>query len=732
MAGIFQVSSAPIQNTRYPVNVRPHAQSLRALRTPGGNTVADALDQTQAALDQIFATLTSPLPAPQQFGITDQSGALIAWIGNRLVGSQQFLGGWFKQLYVGGGSPATAPFFADTSGRVVVGQNGQVFVLDAYGNTGAWLGTQSEGSQNVSGAVAATGAIRLTVTGHGYRNGDWVNVASVGGVPNATGQWLISVYDANHFDLLGSTFSGAYTSGGTVNRFFGGGAFETLAVAAGQRITNAANNGSGLVRLTIPSHGYATGYALVVSNVGGVPGANGPFLATVIDANTVDLQGSEFSGLYTSGGIAINWPTAKLLAQGDGSLLLQNARITSVSSGNEVLIDSGEIVVGIAGTPIGVPLVAITPGQVQVEGDDTNGYQVLLTSGTGSSQIQVVGNADTFARSNQVTLSAYTQATGYGPIFTINQARGTATSPGATQSGDTVGGWIVNGYGTSTLGAAAIYVVAAENWTASNHGAYLTFQTTPSGGSSTAEVLRLFGSGGMALGSTADPGAGIFLATGGLLLGTTHTPSLTPNASGQITIAAAGSNQNIVLTPSGTGCISSIGPMHLDPGTSTQYSHVLLQANGAGALSAQVLSAGNVQLLFDAYRSAGSLLAANTAAARIVENAGNLSFQAASGLTVGSPVVFTTAVTIQLSTGFAGFGGNTSAAYPVDATGSINASGAYLVGGTQVVGSRRTGWTIPTATLSRSGLTNSSTATQVLETLAALVTDLMTTGIIGT
>ncbi len=84
---------------------------------------------------------------------------------------------------------------------------------------------------HVTGAVDnGTGMIRLTVTAHGYETGDKVDVLAVGGVPNAIGQWIITVIDADHFDLDGSTFAGAYTSGGIVLRYFAGGLFGTIAI----------------------------------------------------------------------------------------------------------------------------------------------------------------------------------------------------------------------------------------------------------------------------------------------------------------------------------------------------------------------------------------------------------------------------------------------------------------------------------------------------------------------
>lgn len=69
-------------------------------------------------------------------------------------------------------------------------------------------------------------------------------------------------------------------------------------------ITGAANNGSGLVRITVGSTAtLTTGDVKTISAVGGVTAANGTWTITVISATTFDLQGSTFSGVYTSGGV---------------------------------------------------------------------------------------------------------------------------------------------------------------------------------------------------------------------------------------------------------------------------------------------------------------------------------------------------------------------------------------------------------------------------------------------
>jgi hypothetical protein len=67
-------------------------------------------------------------------------------------------------------------------------------------------------------------------------------------------------------------------------------------------ITNCANNGAGLIRVTAASHGLATGLTAGICGVNGCTEANGKWTVTYVDVNTVDLQGSAFVNAYTSGG----------------------------------------------------------------------------------------------------------------------------------------------------------------------------------------------------------------------------------------------------------------------------------------------------------------------------------------------------------------------------------------------------------------------------------------------
>ena len=76
-------------------------------------------------------------------------------------------------------------------------------------------------------------------------------------------------------------------------------------------VTNAANNGSGLIRLTFTStmtstamiaQTLQTGTEVFVQNVGGTTEANNTWIATYVSTSSIDLQNSTFANAYTSGG----------------------------------------------------------------------------------------------------------------------------------------------------------------------------------------------------------------------------------------------------------------------------------------------------------------------------------------------------------------------------------------------------------------------------------------------
>lgn len=78
---------------------------------------------------------------------------------------------------------------------------------------------------------------------------------------------------------------------------------EGLGTIGSIAVSGAADNGSGLIRLTVSStSGWTTGDIKDVASVGGTTEANGTWTITVVDGTHIDLQGSTFANTYTSGG----------------------------------------------------------------------------------------------------------------------------------------------------------------------------------------------------------------------------------------------------------------------------------------------------------------------------------------------------------------------------------------------------------------------------------------------
>ena len=72
----------------------------------------------------------------------------------------------------------------------------------------------------ITGAVNnGSGLIRITATAHTFQTENRITITNVGGTVEANAKnWRITVITANTFDLVGSTFTNAYTSGGSAKR----------------------------------------------------------------------------------------------------------------------------------------------------------------------------------------------------------------------------------------------------------------------------------------------------------------------------------------------------------------------------------------------------------------------------------------------------------------------------------------------------------------------------------
>jgi hypothetical protein len=110
---------------------------------------------------------------------------------------------------------------------------------------------------------------------------------------------------------------------------------EGLGTIGSIAISGTANNGSGLVRLTVSStSGWATGDIKDVASVGGTTEANGTWTITVINGTTIDLQGSTYANAYTSGGYVAGSIDALTVSLDD---------ISSATLNRLALVDSSHI-----------------------------------------------------------------------------------------------------------------------------------------------------------------------------------------------------------------------------------------------------------------------------------------------------------------------------------------------------------------------------------------------------
>lgn len=183
-------------------------------------------------------------------------------------------------------------------------------------------------------------------------------------------------------------------------------------------VTGCVDNGSGLGRITvspaITGSGIVTGTTITVAGITGATGCNVTTTATVIDASTIDLDGTTFGGTYISGGSVAggiwtatntsNWAASSTATEGSGGQTVPGSSDTVTFDTNS---DGGTVVVNTTVT-----------------------VQSLTTS-------TFTGTLDFATNDNNVTLSVATAWTDAGTsAHTINMGDGTWTLSGT--SGTTI------------------------------------------------------------------------------------------------------------------------------------------------------------------------------------------------------------------------------------------------------------------------------------------------------
>jgi hypothetical protein len=407
MATNLKATGPPLTKGKPAVPSRPASiTQIRNWRMPGAETFARDFEGIVNAVNNLQQVTATTNQSIDQIRLTNAAGELVAAIGDFIYKGTQYTN-YLSEIHVGDPlqkhDPSHALLNANTDGSVVIGQNGWLDVLDAFGKDAGWLGAQNDTLPVTGADNNGSGLIRLKVPGHSFATNNTARVQGVGGifqdpppgftaVNNATGTWMLTVVDNTYVDLQSSVFVGKYTSGGVIDRVL--------------QIASAANNGSGLIRIetTVP-HTYETGESVDIQILPGMPAGEGQWLTLAIDATHFDLAGSTFSGTYTGGGTCLRY-FAGMLAQtiavgpsfanyhlrafANGDLRIKNAIIDLISAGGEIKLDPS--VPTITASKTGVGSIVINASVPDIEMYDAAGNLTIVFDPNGVSTIKGVTN----------------------------------------------------------------------------------------------------------------------------------------------------------------------------------------------------------------------------------------------------------------------------------------------------------------------------------------------------
>ncbi len=234
-----------------------------------------------------------------------------------------------------------------------------------------------------------------------------------------------------------------------------------------------------------------------------------------LDNSSVTLQGNDFNG---------NSQLVQLTALGklpavDGSLLTNMSGISATDStkvaktgdtmtGQLTLSNSSTFTVTGGAFSVGGSILAVADGNVGI-GAASPATKLTVSSNVAglaaprTGTMAHIGNAD--GTPTLFNLDSVAAANG----IDFRRADGTAGSRTAMLVDELIGSLGAIGYGATQYSGAprsSIRQVAAENWTDSAQGTYMSFWTTPKLSATTAEVMRVDSTGYVGIGTT-NPGA---------------------------------------------------------------------------------------------------------------------------------------------------------------------------------------------------------------------------------
>jgi hypothetical protein len=207
----------------------------------------------------------------------------------------------------------------------------------------------------VAGNGLFTNLIRVTTTSaHSLYDGQYVNINGVGGTTEANNYWPVRVINATTVDLCGSTFTHAYTSGGylasgegqVIKAAFQGCRLKVINPLMNINtvsITGMTNDGTGLIKVTAPSHGQVSGAYINISLQTGQAAATGYWFIQVVDLNNFILLSSVYNSAdpYVSGGSVKPPSVVGFRASEAHNLSIEDCNISGIQEGVSMLTNTG-------------------------------------------------------------------------------------------------------------------------------------------------------------------------------------------------------------------------------------------------------------------------------------------------------------------------------------------------------------------------------------------------------
>jgi len=534
-------------------------------------------------------------------------------------------------------------------------QNGIYTVSNQGSGSTAWVLTRAADFNTVGTGpnYIETGAATFISNGSANSSTSWVMNTYGSITVGSTGLTWAQISATGSITVTSPlTKVGSVISLGTVTVPFGGTGLTTLT-----QYSVVLGNGTGNVTFASPG---TSGYALLSTGSSSNP-AFGQLSLTSGVTGTLPVAngGTGTATAFTTGSV--------VFAGASGVYSQNNAKFFWDNTNNRLGINTA------------VPQTQLTI----VSNSQTVTPTAALPAGT---DIYIVGAN---AANTRITQDAY--GTGSYGAYTSRSARGTAASPTASQSGDTLSQFTGRGYGATGFATAStgyFQIVAGENFTDTAQGTYASIFTTVVGANSAAEAFRFGTAGQLGIGGATYGTSGYVLTSGGASAAPTWSQVSATSLTGILPVANGGTGlaswtTGSLVYASGTTTLAGladavtgnalisggagVAPSYGKIGLTTHVSGTLPIANGGTNLTTTPTDG---QLLIGSTSGAGYALATLTAGTNvsITNGAGSISIAVS-----GNPS-FATSITSPLVIG----GTSASSSLTLQSTSGVGTSDSIL------------------------------------------------------